>query len=177
MGLPATATAAELAKEAFPLCSRTATRSPCWSRRRGSPRRPLQRSPTERLLPRLPRPPLRPVPHHRYDPTYPEALKLVLLHVETDLNTTVLILPDTAVGHDEAVFRARVITTYHVFNALAQADAAHPQAASPHVARLRVLLGSPEGQRLNSAHGGRSATGACTTRSRARSAPSTPVCP
>lgn len=89
----------------------------------------------------------------RYEPTYPESLKLVLLHVEGDLNTTSLILPETASGHDDAAFRARVITTYHVVSALAQADAANPQTRSPHLSRLQALLASPERQRLYSAHG------------------------
>lgn len=34
----------------------------------------------------------------RYEPTYPESLKLVLLHVEGDLNTADLILPETVAG-------------------------------------------------------------------------------
>lgn len=89
----------------------------------------------------------------RYDTAFTEALKLVLLHIEADLNSTLLVLPHTAIGHEEAAFRARVVTTYHALNALAEVDAAHPQAASPDVTRLRALLGSPERQRLNSAHG------------------------
>jgi len=89
----------------------------------------------------------------RYEPIYPESLKLVLLHVEGDLNTTSLILPETATAHDDAVFRARVLTTYHAVSALSHADTAHPQAQSPHINALRALLTSPEKQRLYSRHG------------------------
>lgn len=89
----------------------------------------------------------------RYEPTYPESLKLVLLHVEGDLNTADLILPETVAGHDDAAFRARVITTYHAVSALAQADAANSQAHSPKVDRLRALLASPQKRRLYSPHG------------------------
>lgn len=89
----------------------------------------------------------------RYDPTYPEGVKLVLLHVEGDLNTTSLVLPATAAGHDDAVFRARVVATYHAVSALAQVNAAYPQTKSPFVSRLQALLSSPERQRLYSSHG------------------------
>lgn len=89
----------------------------------------------------------------RYEPTYPEALKLVLLHVEGDLNTSILILPVTATGHEDAVFRARVITLYHAVSALTQVESAHSQVKSVDLDRLRALLASPETQRLYSTHG------------------------
>lgn len=69
------------------------------------------------------------------------------------MNTSIRILPATATGHDDAAFRARVITLYHAVSALTQVEAAHSQVKSVHLNRLRTLLASPEKQRLYSAHG------------------------
>lgn len=89
----------------------------------------------------------------RFDASYAESLKLVLVHVSGELNTLRYVLPSLAVGHEKAAFRTTVIGVYHAVNALEHADKEQPAPVSRHVARMRTLLGSPEWQRLNSPHG------------------------
>lgn len=89
----------------------------------------------------------------RFDPSYPESLKLVLLHVEGELNTLREVLPATASGHEEAAFRATVVGVYHAVSALEHAENNQPASPSRHAHRLHQLLSSPERQRLFSDHG------------------------
>jgi hypothetical protein len=89
----------------------------------------------------------------RFDPSYPESLKLVLLHVEGELNTLREVFPATASGHEEAVFRATVVGAFHGVSALEHAEKNRPAPPSQHADRMRELLCSPERQRLFSAHG------------------------
>lgn len=91
----------------------------------------------------------------RFDPTYSEALKLVLLHVEGELNTLRFIVPVTTAGHEDAAFRATVVGVYHGLRTLEHAEKEQPAPASRQANRMRALLGSPEWQRLSSSTHGR----------------------
>ena len=55
----------------------------------------------------------------RYDVVLDESAKLLLLMIEGDLNCNELYLPSTSVGHEQPVFRARVVSLYHSLRAVA----------------------------------------------------------
>lgn len=84
----------------------------------------------------------------RYEESFPERLKLLLLMIEGDLNCNRLFLPQTAVGHEEAVFRARVVTLYHALRALEVVSRKHSSLDSPALRDLRALLADEPTQRL-----------------------------
>jgi hypothetical protein len=76
----------------------------------------------------------------RYDPVLPVESKLLLLMVEGEINTTDLVLPLIERGHEQAVFRARMISTYHALRAVEEILNADPLADSPATIRVRSLL-------------------------------------
>lgn len=55
---------------------------------------------------------------HRFDDRFPTALKLLLLGVEADLSTCCHVFPTLEPGHQDPVFRARVVTVFHALRAL-----------------------------------------------------------
>lgn len=76
----------------------------------------------------------------RYDPTFTFETKLTLLMVESEIGMTHVVLPVTEVGHEEAVFRARLVSTYHAARALGEILARHPDAQSSGAQAARRLL-------------------------------------
>jgi hypothetical protein len=54
----------------------------------------------------------------RYDAVLDEREKLLLLMIEGDLNCNELYLPLTSAGHEQPVFRARVVSLYHSLRAV-----------------------------------------------------------
>ncbi|WP_205325327.1 hypothetical protein [Glycomyces sp. YM15] len=91
----------------------------------------------------------------RYEPKFPDRLKLLLLMIEGDLNCTRLFLPQTAKGHEDSVFRARVVTLYHSLTALKEVSKRHLSLDSSAMRNIRVLLESESTQRLLSQGGTR----------------------
>ncbi|MET9317286.1 hypothetical protein ABZX12_36170 [Kribbella sp. NPDC003505] len=77
---------------------------------------------------------------NRYDPVLPMESKLLLLMVEAEINTTDVVLPLIEQGHEEAVFRARMISTYHALRTVEEILNADPAADSPATIRVRSLL-------------------------------------
>jgi len=71
------------------------------------------------------------------------------------MNTCQLVLPVISKGHEEAVFRARVVSAYHCLSALRQVCDSYATRASPHLARLRAVLSGAPAQRLLSRNGKR----------------------
>lgn len=80
----------------------------------------------------------------RYDPTFNFEAKLLLLMVEGEIGMTHVVLPATESGHEEAVFRARTVSTYHAARALDELLARHPDAVSSGARSARELLAGPE---------------------------------
>lgn len=54
----------------------------------------------------------------RYEPRFSIGLKLLLLMIESDLNTNRHFLPLTEGGHEMPTFRARVVTLYHALTSM-----------------------------------------------------------
>ncbi|WP_146145803.1 hypothetical protein [Arthrobacter woluwensis] len=54
----------------------------------------------------------------RYEIDFPDALKMLLLGIEGEMNTLAIVAPSSEPGHEFAVFRARTIALYHSLTAL-----------------------------------------------------------
>ncbi|MHB1010156.1 MAG: hypothetical protein ACYC1E_13145 [Propionibacteriaceae bacterium] len=89
----------------------------------------------------------------KYERVFPLELKLLLLMIEADLNTNLLFLPRTQVGHEMPVFRARTVTLYHSLSTLTEIAAQYEQISSARMDDLRSLLSNPTTMRLLSPGG------------------------
>jgi hypothetical protein len=76
----------------------------------------------------------------RYDPAFTFETKLLLLMVEGEIGMTHVVLPATEAGHEEAVFRARIVSTYHAVRAVDELLGRHPDAWSKGARAARDLL-------------------------------------
>lgn len=76
----------------------------------------------------------------RYDPAFTLETKLLLLMVEGEIGMTHVVLPATEILHEEAVFRARMVSTYHAVRALDELLGRHPDAESNGARAVRELL-------------------------------------
>ena len=91
----------------------------------------------------------------RFEPQFPLELKVLLLLIEGDLNTSRLFLPRTSICHEGAVFRAQVITAYHCLSALRQVCEEYAGQETRGMRRLRSLLSDEPTKRLLSPGGRR----------------------
>lgn len=89
----------------------------------------------------------------RFEATFPLELKMLLLLVEGDLNTSRLILPATSSGHEDAVLRAQTVTLFHSLTALQRIASMTGTTSSLGLIRLGELLDSPPVSRLTSPMG------------------------
>lgn len=80
----------------------------------------------------------------RYDSTMSIETKFLLLMVEGEAATTHTVLPLTAPGHEEAAFRARLVSTFHVVRAVDEILSRHPAARSDGAHAARDLLADPK---------------------------------
>jgi hypothetical protein len=80
----------------------------------------------------------------RYDPAFDLETKLLLLMVEGELGVSHVLLPITQSGHEEAVFRARMVSTFHAARAIEEILGRHTAADSKGARRARNLLADPE---------------------------------
>jgi len=85
----------------------------------------------------------------RYDTRFPIPLKLLLLGLESDLSTCELVLPDLSTTHEDAVFRARVVTIFHALRALSEIANRYGGADDQRVEQLATILNDPAVQRLS----------------------------
>jgi len=76
----------------------------------------------------------------RYDPALPIEAKLLLLMIEGEASTTDVVLPITEHGHREAVFRARIVSLFHVLSAVDTILSEYPAAQSDGARRLKQLM-------------------------------------
>ncbi|WFE27620.1 hypothetical protein O7623_31175 [Solwaraspora sp. WMMD791] len=89
----------------------------------------------------------------RFETLFSLELKLLLLLIEGDLNTSRLVLPLTAHRHQGAVFRAQTITAYHCLTALRRIAGLYPDLVSPAITQLRTILDTDSAKRVTSAAG------------------------
>ena len=89
----------------------------------------------------------------RFETTFPVSLKALLLLIEGDLNTAITVLPQTAEGHQQPVFRARTISLYHSLTALRQISDRYADQDTAGLQGLRALLADTPTQRLLSRQG------------------------
>jgi hypothetical protein len=76
----------------------------------------------------------------RFEDEFPDALKLLLLAIEGEMNTLTTVAPHSEPGHELAVFRARTIALYHSLTALAQIADRYDFVKSSGMSALRILL-------------------------------------
>jgi hypothetical protein len=84
----------------------------------------------------------------RYDPAMPIETKLLLLMVEGEITMSELVLSITARRHEEAAFRARVISAYHALRAVEGVLVRYPEAQSPETRAVRAFYETLEPRRL-----------------------------
>lgn len=89
----------------------------------------------------------------RFDKKFPSGLKLLLLMIEGDLNSSRLLLPRATKRHEMAVFRAQAITAYHALTSLRKIADRHLGGDSSGSRQLRKLLNDAPTRRLLSNQG------------------------
>lgn len=97
----------------------------------------------------------------RYDIALPFATKLILLMVEGEMNTTDLLLPLTAPGHEESVFRARMLSVFHSLRAIEEILIANVSAQSSSTMQVRAFLAEQTTQNLLRTVGARNVRNRC----------------
>ncbi|WP_127819095.1 hypothetical protein [Microbacterium sp. CPCC 204701] len=75
--------------------------------------------------------------------------KLLLLLIESEVNTATTLIPLVTGRHVTAGFRARFISLWHALSSLTKVLDAHPGATSPGRDRLRALVSSTDATRLS----------------------------
>nr|WP_245618377.1 hypothetical protein [Knoellia aerolata] len=88
---------------------------------------------------------------NRYDPSFPPALKLLLVGIEADLGTCQHVLPVLEPGHADTVFRARVATLFHALNALREIATRHARPDGSSHPALASVVNDTAVQRLATA--------------------------
>lgn len=89
----------------------------------------------------------------KFEARFPLELKMLLLLIEGDLNTSRLILPATSSGHRDAVLRAQTVTLVHSLTALQRIASMTGTTSSRGLIGLGELLDSPPVSRLTSPMG------------------------
>jgi hypothetical protein len=89
----------------------------------------------------------------RFEPDFTVGLKALLLLIEGDLNTSLLLLPCAETGHELAVFRARTVTLYHALTALQRVKQRYADSDGTGLRTLRTILQDPPVRRLTSKEG------------------------
>lgn len=81
--------------------------------------------------------------NRRYDPHLTVDQKLLILLVESEVNTAATLIPSLSAGHPEAAFRARFVSLWHAVSSLKKILDTVPTATAPGTARMRELVNSP----------------------------------
>lgn len=89
----------------------------------------------------------------RFEDNFPDALKMLLLIIEGDMNTLIKIAPHSEPGHEVAVFRARTVSLYHSLTALNRIAERYDSAGSKGMGALNSLLADSAVQSLLSSPG------------------------
>lgn len=89
----------------------------------------------------------------RFEAEFSDGLKLLLLAIEGDLNTSRLLLPQTASGHEVSVARTQTVTLYHSIKSLSKIAENFSEMNTVGMNKLRGLLDEPPTSRLASNQG------------------------
>lgn len=84
-----------------------------------------------------------------YDSALNPDQKLLLLLIESEVNTATTLIPLVTGSHVAAGFRARLISLWHALSSLTKVLDAHPGATSPGRERIRTLVNSTAATRLS----------------------------
>ena len=84
----------------------------------------------------------------RYDSRLSPDQKLLLLLIESEVNTATTLIPLVSRGHQNAAFRARLISLWHGLSSLVKILDASPTAISPATGRMRSIVKSSPAQTL-----------------------------
>lgn len=76
----------------------------------------------------------------RFESNFPDALKMLLLAIEGEMNTLTIVAPRSEPGHEFAVFRARTVALYHSLTALTRIAKRYESASSETMRTLSTLL-------------------------------------
>lgn len=79
----------------------------------------------------------------RYGTSIDIEAKLLLLMIESESSTAARILPLTAPGHEESVFRAQVVSVFHSLSSIRKILEAYPAADSTMMVAVRAFVMSP----------------------------------
>ncbi|MBC7592724.1 MAG: hypothetical protein H7288_02080 [Kineosporiaceae bacterium] len=91
--------------------------------------------------------------HGRFEPEFSVGLKMLLLAVEGDVNTLTMIVPHTSQGHEESVFRLRIVTLFHALSTLRHIQLRYADLRSTGIRALSQLLDDNAARWLLSSHG------------------------
>lgn len=89
----------------------------------------------------------------RFEFDFPDSLKTMLILIEGDLNTALTLLPNTAAGYEQAVFRICTITLYHSLTALQRILERYPSLDTAGARGLRDVLADAPTRRVLSREG------------------------
>ncbi|WP_345529245.1 hypothetical protein [Nocardioides endophyticus] len=89
----------------------------------------------------------------RFDPSFPDGLKVLLLAMEGEMNTLLTFASRTTPGHELAVFRARVVALYHTLSALVRVSDRYASVTTGGMTALRDVLATAPAQGLLSRPG------------------------
>jgi hypothetical protein len=76
----------------------------------------------------------------RFESEFPVGLKMLLVAVEGDINTLNTIVPHTSDGHEESVFRLRMVTLFHALSTLRHIQLRYTDLRSTGMRELSQLL-------------------------------------
>ena len=76
----------------------------------------------------------------RFESHFPDALKMLLLAIEGEMNTSITLAPHSEPGHEFAVFRARTVALYHSLTALTRIAKRYDTVSSSGMRALNTLL-------------------------------------
>lgn len=89
----------------------------------------------------------------RYEANFPDALKMLLLTIEGEMNTLTVVAPHSEPGHEFAVFRARTVALYHSLTALTRIAKRYESVNSETIRTLSALLADSSVRALLSSSG------------------------
>jgi len=89
----------------------------------------------------------------RFEDDFPDGLKMLLLAIEGEMNTSITVAPHSEPGHELAVFRARTVALYHSLTALTRIAKRYDSVNSRGMRELNTLLADSAVQALLSSPG------------------------
>lgn len=78
----------------------------------------------------------------RFETEFPLGLKMLLLAIEGDINMLTVIVPYMASGHEESIFRLRIVSLFHALSALRHIQLRYKAHYSSGMRELNQILGN-----------------------------------